>query len=121
MNDLVSTERFKESISDLAGVRLIDADQLKSAISTLAYENAACRDQLDYIKDTIIDQRSHELAYTDVTTSSFTVNSPTVSKTIQDAFNEMTSHKLLPAMCVNCGGRIDRDTLTCCYCGTFYR
>lgn len=30
-------------------------------------------------------------------------------------------HKLKPATCVNCGGRIDKDTLTCCYCGTFYQ
>lgn len=30
-------------------------------------------------------------------------------------------HKLLPFSCHNCGGRIDKDTMTCCYCGTFYR
>lgn len=30
-------------------------------------------------------------------------------------------HKLHPATCENCGGRIDKDTMTCCYCGTFYR
>ena len=29
-------------------------------------------------------------------------------------------HKLQPAVCVNCGGRIDKDTMTCCYCGTYY-
>lgn len=30
-------------------------------------------------------------------------------------------HKLKPVTCVNCGGRIDKDTMTCCYCGTYYR
>lgn len=30
-------------------------------------------------------------------------------------------HKLLPFSCHNCGGRIDKDTMTCCYCGTYYR
>lgn len=30
-------------------------------------------------------------------------------------------HKLRPATCENCGGRIDKDTMTCCYCGIFYR
>ena len=29
-------------------------------------------------------------------------------------------HKLLPFSCHNCGGRIDKDTMTCCYCGTYY-
>lgn len=30
-------------------------------------------------------------------------------------------HKLRPATCENYGGRIDKDTMICCYCGTFYR
>jgi len=30
-------------------------------------------------------------------------------------------HKLRPMTCENCGGRIDKDTMTCCYCGTYYR
>lgn len=29
-------------------------------------------------------------------------------------------YKLHPATCENCGGRIDKDTMTCCYCGTYY-
>lgn len=29
-------------------------------------------------------------------------------------------HKLIPANCHNCGGRVDKDTMTCCYCGTYY-
>lgn len=29
-------------------------------------------------------------------------------------------HKLTPANCHNCGGRVDKDTMTCCYCGTYY-
>jgi hypothetical protein len=32
-----------------------------------------------------------------------------------------SEHKLTPATCENCGGRVDKDTMTCCYCGTFYR
>ena len=31
-----------------------------------------------------------------------------------------SEHKLLPFSCHNCGGRIDKDTLLCCYCGTYY-
>lgn len=46
----------------------------------------------------------------------------TRSKTLGEAIEEhMAMHKLTPASCVNCGGRIDKDTMTCCYCGTFYR
>lgn len=29
-------------------------------------------------------------------------------------------HKLTPTNCHNCGGRVDKDTMTCCYCGTYY-
>jgi len=29
--------------------------------------------------------------------------------------------KLEPMTCVNCGGRIDKSDLTCCFCGTHYR
>ena len=29
-------------------------------------------------------------------------------------------HKLIPVNCHNCGGRVDKDTMTCCYCGTYY-
>ena len=43
------------------------------------------------------------------------------SKTLEEAIEEhMAMHKLTPASCVNCGGRIDKDTMTCCYCGTYY-
>lgn len=45
----------------------------------------------------------------------------TKSKTLKEAFEEhMAVHKLTPASCANCGGRIDKDTMTCCYCGTYY-
>ena len=30
-------------------------------------------------------------------------------------------HKLEPMTCINCGGRIDIEDLTCCFCGTHYR
>lgn len=46
----------------------------------------------------------------------------TRAKTLTEVVEEhLAMHKLTPASCVNCGGRIDKDTMTCCYCGTYYR
>ena len=41
--------------------------------------------------------------------------------TVYDSYSRPESHKLEPMTCINCGGRIDRDDLTCCFCGTHYR
>ena len=38
----------------------------------------------------------------------------------EEVFVGITRHTVTPLVCVNCGGKIDRTTMNCRFCGTSY-
>ena len=110
-------------------VRLGDIDQLKENIkstscklSEVDYRLAelnqlVMREPTDYEKRKMIEVLGDWTYTTTVTTT----NTLPCCDTIVAGRLPDIEHKLKPMICENCGGRIDKDTMTCCYCGTFYQ
>lgn len=81
-------------------MKLIDVDDLKVQLTQLSEYPTYCNTVVDAI-GTIDRVTRHD---------------------IEDILEEYKdSIKLLPNICVNCGGGIDRETMLCRFCGTSYR
>lgn len=89
---------------------LIDADVLKERIadSGISSEEATIA--------------INSIATADIAVAPYAVDRYTYVRSIEDIISEYKEQiRLQPMSCLNCNGAIDRDTMTCRYCGTLYR
>ena len=110
-------------------------DDVSSDSSMLYYPSAPANDA--YIITTAVDPISAEDLLGSITTTSsynFTISADSLppstfmigEKTIDDIVEEKIEQykelmRLQALGCKNCGGSINKDTMTCEYCGTRYR
>lgn len=126
MNNLIDLDRLKLNINstseDIGILKERLSDLIDSGDCRLLSEEEWKETYCDCRADTNVMPLTLEGQYVTTTITPDWATISTRQKTLAECIEDyMASYKPIPVTCVNCGGRIDKDTMTCCYCGTFYR